>query len=201
MKFRLFVAASLGIGILLSMSACNKEASQKTGWSLNDIDNGGFEYIADYNQETGPGLVLIEGGTFNMGRVTDDVRFDWNNIPRRVTVSSFYIDETEVTNSDYREYLYWVKRVFVDYPQVYREALPDSMVWRSEMAFNEPMVEYYFRHPAYNDYPVVGVSWLQASKYCEWRTDRVNEMLLIEQGILRMGPNQQGANNFKTYLI
>jgi len=180
------------------MSSCSKDQSKKTGWAYNDIESGGFEYIAGYNQATGPGLVLIEGGTFAMGRVTDDVRYDWNNVPRRVTVGSYYLDETEVTNTDYREYLYWVKRVFADYPQVYREALPDTLVWRSEMAYNEPMVDYYFRHPAYADYPVVGVSWLQASKYCEWRTDRVNEMILINQGILMTDPNQGGANNFNT---
>jgi gliding motility-associated lipoprotein GldJ len=198
MKFRLFFATALGVAFLVGMSSCNKEVSQKTGWQYNDIDNGGFENISEYNQATGPGLVLIEGGTFTMGRVSDDVRFDWNNIPRRVTVGSYYMDETEVTNTDYREYLYWIKRVFADYPQVYREALPDTLVWRSEMAYNEPMVDYYFRHPAYNDYPVVGVNWLQASKYCEWRTDRVNEMILINEGILRLDPNQRGANNFNT---
>ena len=136
MKFRLFFAAVLGLGFVLGMSSCTKEVSQKTGWQYNDIDNGGFENVAEYNQATGPGLVLIEGGTFTMGRVTDDVRFDWNNIPRRVTVGSFYMDETEVTNTDYREYLYWIKRVFADYPQVYKEALPDTLVWRSEMAYN-----------------------------------------------------------------
>ena len=49
-------------------------------------------------QVTGPGLVLVEGGTFSMGRVEEDVRYEWNNVPRRVTVASFYIDETEVRN-------------------------------------------------------------------------------------------------------
>jgi formylglycine-generating enzyme required for sulfatase activity len=34
----------------------------------------------------------------------------------------------------------------------------------------EPYVEYYLRHPAYRDYPVVGINWLQASDYCAWRT-------------------------------
>ncbi len=47
-------------------------------------------------QQTGPGLVLIEGGRFTMGQVTQDVLFDWNNKPRTVTVSSFYMDETEI---------------------------------------------------------------------------------------------------------
>jgi len=149
-------------------------------------------------QETGPGLVLIEGGTFTMGRVEQDVMFDWNNIPRRVTVSSFYMDETEVRNVDYREYIYWLGRVFVDYPQVKRKALPDTLVWRSPLGYNEPYVKYYFRYPSYNEYPVVGVNWLQANNYCAWRTDRVNEKILINQGILNYDPNQVNENNFNT---
>jgi gliding motility-associated lipoprotein GldJ len=66
------------------------------------------------------------------------------------------------------------------------------------MAYNEPYVEYYFRHPAYNNYPVVGVNWLQANDYSLWRTDRVNEMILIREGILMMDPNQVGEANFNT---
>jgi gliding motility-associated lipoprotein GldJ len=130
--------------------------------------------------------------------VQQDVMFDWNNKPRTVTVSSFYMDETEVKNVDYREYLYWISRVFIDYPEVYRKALPDTLVWRRKLAYNEPMVEYYFRHPAYGEYPVVGVNWLQANDYCAWRTDRVNEMMLIEKGILLPDPNQAGDQNFNT---
>ena len=177
--------------------------SATTGWRYNDPDNGGFEVALDAEQQTGPGLVLIEGGRFTMGRVQQDVMFDWNNEPRTVTVSSFYMDETEIRNVDYREYLYWIERVFVSYPQVYRRALPDTLVWRSPLAYNEPYVEYYLRHPSYNDYPVVGVNWLQANDYCIWRTDRVNEMLLIDEGILSMDPNQVDEENFNTdaYLV
>jgi len=199
MRIRLFVVAIGIVGIAMGISSCNTGSkSSKTGWNYNDPDFGGYEYLSDYSQETGPGLVLIQGGTFTMGRIVDDVRYDWNNVPKRVTVPSFYMDETEVTNADYREYLYWLERVYVDYPQVYRQALPDTLVFRDELAFNEPLVEYYLRHPAYNDYPVVGVSWAQANRYCEWRTDRVNELILIEQGILEKDPNQRGANNFNT---
>jgi len=181
----------------------DKDTSQTTGWSYNDPDNGGFEVIHGYEQATGPGLVLIEGGTFTMGRVEQDITNDWNNVPRRVTVSSFYMDETEVRNVDYREYLYWIKRVFASYPQVYRKALPDTLVWRSPLAYNEPYIEYYLRHPSYNDYPVVGVNWLQANDYTIWRTDRVNEMVLIDEGILSLDPNQVDENNFNTdaYLV
>jgi gliding motility-associated lipoprotein GldJ len=172
--------------------------SPTTGWGYNNPDLGGYEVKTGHEQRTGPGLVFVEGGSFTMGRVEQDVMYDWNNMPRRVTVASFYMDETEVRNVDYREYLYWISRVFVDYPEVYRKALPDTLVWRDPMAYNEPYVEYYFRHPSYNTYPVVGVNWLQANDYAAWRTDRVNEMILIEEGILEMDPNQIGEENFNT---
>lgn len=176
----------------------DRNVSQTTGWAYNDPELGGFEVIQNYEQRTGPGLVLIEGGTFTMGRVEQDVMFEWNNIPRRVTVSSFYMDETEVANVDYREYLYWISRVFTSYPDVYRNALPDTLVWRSPLGYNEPYVKYYFRYPSYNDYPVVGVNWEQANNYCAWRTDRVNEMILIDEGILNYDPNQADEENFNT---
>lgn len=178
------------------------KASSTTGWDYNDPANGGFEVKNAVEQETGPGLVLIEGGTFTMGRVQDDVMYEWNAVPRRVTVSSFYMDETEVRNVDYREYLYWLERIFsedVD-PQrnVVNRALPDTLVWRGPMAYNEPYVEYYFRHPTFNQYPVVGVNWLQANDYCIWRTDRVNEMLLVSEGIIELSTDQKGENHFNT---
>ncbi len=183
----------------VALMSCGKEVSQTTGWEYNLSDNGGFEkFRGEYEQETGPGLVFIEGGTFAMGRVEQDILYDWNNIPRRVTVSSFYMDECEISNLDYREYLYWISRVYVEYPEVYKRALPDTLVWRRKLAYNEPYVEYYFRHPAYQDYPVVGVNWLQANDYCAWRTDRVNERILINLGFLLEDPNQMGSQNFNT---
>ncbi len=188
----------VGIATVALMS-CGKDVSQTTGWDYNTEENGGFEkFEGEYEQETGPGLVFIEGGTFSMGRTEQDLLYDWNNIPRRVTVSSFYMDETEIRNLDYREYLYWISRVWVEYPEVYKKALPDTLVWRRKLGYNEPYVEYYFRHPAYQEYPVVGVNWLQANDYCTWRTDRVNERILINLGFLLEDPNQMGAQNFNT---
>jgi gliding motility-associated lipoprotein GldJ len=187
----------LFIGIIF-LTSCETKRSSTTGWDYNDEESGGFEYVEYYEQETGPGLVLVEGGTFAMGRVEQDVVYDWNNIPRRVTVSSFYMDETEVRNVDYREYLYWLSRVFLDYPEVYRKALPDTLVWRSKLAWNEPFVELYLRHPSYQEYPVVGVNWLQANDYCAWRTDRVNEWILIREGLLLKNAAQVAEDNFNT---
>ncbi len=190
----------LAAGMMI-MSSCNNsnEKSGATSWNYNDEKNGGFESVDYTEQETGPGLVLIEGGTFTMGRTEQDVVQDWDNIPRRATVASFYIDETEVSNEYYREYVYWLERVFgTDYPEVARKALPDTLVWRDRLAFNEPYVELYYRHPAYKDYPVVGVNWLQANDYCAWRTDRVNEQILIREGVLRVNPAQVNEDNFNT---
>jgi formylglycine-generating enzyme len=183
----------------LIVSSCSKEKSSTTGWDYNEPKNGGFEKVYYTEQETGPGLILIEGGTFAMGRTEQDITIDWDNIPRRVPVASFYMDESEISNLHYREYLYWLDRVFgTDYPEVYKKALPDTLVWRSKLGYNEPYVELYLRHPAYNDYPVVGVNWLQANDYAAWRTDRVNEQILIREGILRVNPAQINEDNFNT---
>jgi gliding motility-associated lipoprotein GldJ len=182
----------LGVAAAASLliSSCKYETSPVSGYNYNDPVNGGYQKVPFDEQETGPGLVLVEGGTFTMGRIEQDVTHDWNNVPRRVTVSSFYLDETEVRNFDWCEYLYWLKRVYTEFGTIYVNALPDTLVWREKLAYNEPYVEYYLRHPAYRDYPVVGVSWLQATEFCAWRTDRVNEYILIREGILNWDATQ-----------
>lgn len=186
-----------------------KQQSDVTGWNYNDKDMGGYQVAAAKEQSTGPGLVFVEGGTFVMGQTDEDVMGDWNNIPKRVTVPSFYIDRTEVANVHYREYIHWLNRVFpADDPAnipILEKALPDTLVWRSELSYNEPLVEYYFRHPSFNYYPVVGVSWEQAHDFCLWRSDRVNEGILVNRGYIAKQylKTEQGEDNFttKSYLL
>lgn len=163
-----------------------KNNSRATGWKLNSKD-GGFQYNPKAKEQaTGPGLVFVEGGTFTMGRVQDDPMHDWNNSPTQQHVQSFYMDETEVTNLMYLEYLDWLKRVFPpsdeSYRKIYEGAVPDTLVWRNRLGYNEVMTNNYLRHPAYANYPVVGVSWIQAVEFSSWRTDRVNEMMLEKDG-------------------
>ncbi len=199
------LSKSLPFIVILFFTSCVKEESPTTAWEYNNPNNGGFEKVPFEEQETGPGLVLIQGGTFTMGRTEQEVMYNWDNIPRRITVSSFYMDQTEIRNFDYLEYLYWLRRTYgIDYPEVVKKALPDTLVWRSKLAYNEPLVENYLRHPAYREYPVVGVNWLQAANYCIWRTDRVNEYIMIREGILKWSPtDQSNENNFNTdaYLV
>jgi sulfatase modifying factor 1 len=174
----------LGFGTLLS-SCSNKQQSQKTGMTYNDRTNGGYLRFKQTHPIPGPGLVPIEGGTFVLGGSADqDVTYDYNNVRRRVTVPSFYMDETEVSNQDWLDYLHWINITFPNDGELYYNALPDTLVWRKPLSYNEPYVENYLRHPAFQDYPVVGVSWDQAQDYCVWRTDRTNENILRENNYM-----------------
>ncbi|ALM07932.1 gliding motility protein GldJ [Sediminicola sp. YIK13] len=169
-------------------SSSSKNTSRATGWKINDKD-GGFQFNSDFKeQETAPGLVFVEGGTFTKGKVQDDVMHDWNNTATSQHVQSFYMDETEVTNVMYLEYLDYLKSVYPpdnpQYAHIYTGALPDTLVWRNRLGFNETMTNNYLRHPAYAEYPVVGVNWVQATQFAEWRTDRVNEVMLEREGYL-----------------
>ena len=197
----------LGAAAMLFASSCSSDSrtngmgqtSGVTGWNYNDKTFGGYD-VADYpGQQTGPGLVFVEGGRFTMGMTEDEIPGDRNNIPRTVSVSSFYMDQTEVANVHYREYLYWLQRAYsADYPNLIEAATPDSTVWRSALSYNEPQVKYYFRHAAYNYYPVVGVNWHQAQEFCQWRSDRVNELILIKNGILKKNVNQVNEDVYAT---
>ncbi len=200
----------------ISLSSCKngglfkkkQDKSSVTGWKYDDKNMGNFHVSKVKYPKAGPGLVFVQGGSFVMGAKDEDVMGDWNNVPRRVTVPSFFIDETEVANVHYREYLYWIENTFKDDNNILTKALPDTLVWREELAYNEPYVEYYFRFPSYNYYPVVGVNWQQAHDFCLWRTDRVNQLNLIEKGYLKKDNAQKdmkgaGADAFTTeaYLL
>jgi len=192
-------------GAMITLVSCKKEASPTTGWTYNDAKNGGFEVYPFREQGTGPGLVLIEGGTFTMGQVEEDVLREWDNAARTVTIPSFYMDECEISNCDYLEYLHWLGRVFIpnDLKIVVDNALPDTNAWRNLLGSMEKYVDYYLRFPAYRNYPVVGVSWLQAVNYAAWRTDRVNEKILVDMGFVDYMPEAGAEDYFSTdpYLV
>jgi formylglycine-generating enzyme required for sulfatase activity len=93
----------------------------------------------------GPNLVYIEGGRFTMGAIDEDVLGKHDNYQRTVTIQSFYIDETEMANIHYLEYLNTVQKDSTQ--EFYESALPDTTVWLNQLAFNDPYEKQYLRHP------------------------------------------------------
>jgi len=184
MKLLFTRTALVLLGVAILASSCSKQRSEKTGIPYGD-KKFGYQKFRQTHPAPGPGLVAIEGGTFVLGGSADqDVTFEYNNVRRRVTIPAFYMDETEVSNQDWLDYLSWIRTSFPSDHELYYNALPDTLVWRRPLSYNEPYVNNYLRHPAFQDYPVVGITWEQAKEYCQWRTDRTNEFILQERGIL-----------------
>lgn len=226
------------------------------------------------------GMLYLPMGSYNMGNSDQDVPYAQTSGQRTVSVQAFYIDQTEISNNEYRQFVYWVRdslarralaeevdEEFVisenfygeelDPPvidwykkiqweeQEVREALeflyyqpserfyrrrevdtrklnyeyywidyktaalrqsreqgltdrsvfikrgeinvyPDTLAWVHDFtySFNEPLTQNYFWHPAYDDYPVVGVSWKQATAFSIWRTQLLSSYLLEIGSIL-----------------
>ena len=188
-----FLKITFVLAATIFFISCNRSSSGKsslTGLSFNDPKNGNYIRAESYKGQTPPlGMVGVEGGSFTMGQVQDDVMFDWNTTPNKIHVRSFFMDEAEVSNSEYFLYVQYTKDVFPPsekkYKHIYNSVLPDTLVWRKSLGNTELLTENYFRHPAYADYPVVGVSWLQATEYCKWRTNVVNLKTLIDKGHIK----------------
>lgn len=92
-----------------------------------------------------------------------------------VSIAAFWISKTEISNGEYLAFIESLKAAG-DTAKL-RLALPDTNVWRFGESYNEPYVSYYFRHPAYRDYPVVGITQTSAMLYCEWLTEKYNTLL------------------------
>jgi formylglycine-generating enzyme len=192
------------------------------------------------------GMVYIPSGTLYIGVGDEDLQSSYVQRPKSISIQGFYMDDTEITNNEYRQFVYWVRDSLahtmldhfiesdngeqrIDWDQeidwedetladLYyqgadkfagrqeldvkkfvfesewldwrraaydREAprtkhikkekvaiYPDTMVWVRDFAYsyNEPMTRNYFWHPAFDDYPVVGVNWKMANAFCYWRT-------------------------------
>ena len=171
----------------------NSTVSTATGWTYenenftgrNGYASSGFAAHENYRPQIPAGMVVIEGGTFMMGEKTDLITAQRDNLTRRVSVGSFYMDQHEVSNLDWREYVHWMEVVYgATAPRLVDKARPNVDKLSDPMTYNEPYLDRYYSHPAFNHYPVVGITWEQAMDYCQWRTDRMNELVLVRAGVL-----------------
>ena len=180
--------------VVLGVSSCqqrelNTRVSNTTGWNYFDPKTTNFEAQEGVGNANPVGMVRIQGGSFTVGEKDEFLTAPRNNETRTVTASHFFMDKYEITNLNWNEYLHWLEFVFgAVAPELVDQARPDHTVWREDLAYNDPYENYYFEHPAFSFYPIVGISWEQAMDYCQWRTDRVNEMALINCGAMQI-PN------------
>ena len=92
---------------------------------------------------------------------------------------TLFADETEITNIAWQEFEKWNASIYGKNSKEHLSTLPDTLVWREKNSFNEPYVQYYYRHVAYKNFPVVGISYEQVVAYCKWRTERVKTFLTL----------------------
>ncbi len=185
-RFRLLGLTFIGACVLSSCSDTGQPTAANPGVSSTLT---GLEYNKDEAMVVneylataeGPGLVFIEGGRTTLGSQEEDVAMTRDNIERTVTLASFYMDEAEVANIHWLEYMFYVRKDSSE--EVYQATLPDTTVWQRELAFNDPYVDYYLRYPGFRFFPVVGIKWLQANDYCTWRTAKVNEKLAKDNDV------------------
>lgn len=263
MKNRLFLICTIGAAaIAVSTSSCKMLSGKKKSGTLpNDGQLHGVAPSARWNLTKPPGMVYIPPGTFHMGPSDQDINYAYAARNKQVSISGFWMDATEITNNEYRQFTDWVRdsiaaklmgyvkqdqngNEMVDWKRVktikwgdkatiekidaiivtpdnrifgkkeldakkivyqseifdYKAAsqnrdvtiprsafiikqqipvYPDSLCWVRDFAYsyNEPMAKKYYNHPAYGNYPVVGVNWKQATAFCEWRTNYLNAYL------------------------
>ena len=177
----------------LVFTACGRRGSQPTSEYPGALSTAtGLAYNEDssfmvhpfHGQPEGPNLVFVEGGRMTLGSFEEDIMLSRDNLERTVTVASFYMDETEVANIHWLEYMFYVENS--DSSAAFKETIhPNEDVWKERLAFNDPYSSHYLKYPGFRYFPVVGVSWRQANDYAKWRTDAVNmglEQAAIDNG-------------------
>ncbi|MFY0687715.1 MAG: SUMF1/EgtB/PvdO family nonheme iron enzyme [Cyclobacteriaceae bacterium] len=147
-------------------------ASTDNGELIGVLDREGWQMTRPF------GMVSVTAGTFHMGQADEDVAATQINYNKQVTINAFFMDDTEITNNEYRQFTEELTGPEADIPAGYTVAdlIPDTTVWVRDFTHHmgDPMMVYYWSHPAFDDYPVVGVDWNAARYFCNWRTEHMN---------------------------
>ncbi|MCS6823403.1 MAG: gliding motility lipoprotein GldJ [Cytophagaceae bacterium] len=180
----------VGISVHYSCKARKNKSKDKDSLQVDSMSSDSLAKDKDMPKTLALGFehqknilntVYIHEGSTELGTFDEEeIMNEGNNVKRTVSVESFYMDETEIANIHWLEYLFHVQKD--SSKEFYESALPDTTVWQRELGYNDFYVSNYLRYPGFRFYPVVGISWLQANDYCLWRTAKVNEYL-VKQGI------------------
>lgn len=249
MRLHLFKVFAFLLAVAM-LAGCGNNAFRHAQGQLTGVPNR-----PKYSPPQPYGMVYIPSGSFHMGASDQDITSTFTAPNKVVTVQGFYMDATEISNNEYRQFVYWVRdsiahkllgqvknvngQEFIDWkakinysdpatlekldPMIYppqdriwgqkdidvRKLIyhsetydlkaaamdrgkhprsffimkkntpiyPDTLCWIREFtySYNDPMARMYFWHPAFDNYPVVGVNWEQATAFCVWRTRLWND--------------------------
>jgi gliding motility-associated lipoprotein GldK len=164
----------LAIVPMLVMQGCGL-FGKKGGKNIDDgqlrgaADRPGWKQVIPY------GMILVPPGTFHMGQADEDVPYTQINQNRQISIGGFYMDDTEITNNEYRQFIDIYLRdsaATLGEGYIMTELYPDTLVWENDFVhhYGDPLTEYYYAHPAFDEYPVVGIDWEAAQIFCRWRT-------------------------------
>lgn len=176
----------MSLGSLVFLQSCGGGKFDGGGDLVGVLDREGWVMQVPYGMTTCP------SGTFHMGQADEDVPATQINLNKQVTIGGFYMDDTEITNNEYRQFVDVMLNDSLEVlgeQYIMTELYPDTTVWVNDFSHHmgDPMMEYYYAHPAFDEYPVVGVDWFAAKYFCEWRTKHMNNWR-AEQGLWKM-PN------------
>ncbi len=131
-----------GYGRRTASDPGKKSATTGAEFSFDEQDSTSFFVSKNAEQIPGPNLKFIQGGRTVLGSQEEDVMAFRDNIERTVSIANFYMDETEITNNDYREFLFAMKK------SVSADSLlklePSENVWSGAMSFNDLYQSYYY---------------------------------------------------------
>jgi formylglycine-generating enzyme len=152
------------------------------------------------------GMAPIPAGTFHMGQTDEDPASTQINYNKQVTIGPFFMDETEISNDEYRQFVTYclgdktarepefqvpatptnpgLLAIITEFTTNPAKYLPDTTVWTKDFSHHmgDPLLHEYWDNVAFRDYPVVGVSWEAASFFGKWRTLFLNDFRASDAG-------------------